>query len=236
MAKCLNYNNLTHGTWLAKGQPRNASLTPSAYLLMNTRNRITAIAVAVIMVSAVGCSDPAAVTAPSPAPNQNLLSGLLGTATGLLQKKAVKWTEQPAAVSVSGYIGRTGGTLSVPQADFRIDFPSGAVDSTTKITVTVVNGDYVTYDMLPHGINFRVPVVVKQGLHNTAAYDSPDVWPTLTGTYVLSDLVPDLLGLFNATEILPSNTYFIIDRNGVRHPDYQVWQIKHFSRYMLASG
>jgi hypothetical protein len=202
---------------------------------MKAFSRICTLAIATVAFSITGCADSSEITGPEVVPQQNLLGGLLGVVDGLLQKKAVKWTDAPGAPSVSAVIGSGGGRMSIPSADFTIDFPAGALSSNTTITVQVVRSSYVTYDMLPHGIRFRVPVTVTQGLHNTAAYDDRGSWSTLTGTYVLGDIIPNLLGLFQATEILNSKTYWIFDTDG-RHPDYQTWQLNHFSRYMLASG
>ena len=202
---------------------------------MKSLARICSLALVTAAISLAGCSEPADLTGPAVTPDQNLLSGLLGTVTDLLEKKAVKWNDSPGSLTVSGVIGAGGGSLSIPRADFRIDFPAGALSRNTTITVNVVRSSYVTYDMLPHGTRFGTPVTVTQGLHNTAAYDDSRSWSTLTGTYVLGDIIPNLLGLFQATEILNSKTYWIFDADG-RHPDHQTWQLNNFSRYMLASG
>ncbi|MDO8502088.1 MAG: hypothetical protein Q7S20_09615 [Gemmatimonadaceae bacterium] len=133
-------------------------------------------------------------------------------------------------------IGAGGGTLSIPSADFTITFPAGAVAVPVSITVSTVNGGYVAYDMLPRGITFAATVLVKQGLHNTEVYDD-DFNRTLVlhGVYIGSDVMPGIDRKVPVTEILPSAIVFTRVR-GKLMPDYLVWQINHFSRYMLASG
>jgi hypothetical protein len=200
---------------------------------MKVTRLVGSLAVVIAGLSAAACGDHSAITAPSTAAPEptNLLFLDLG-----LSKRAVKWESAPGALSVSGTIGRAGGTLSIPGANFTITFPAGALSRSTDITVNAVAGSYVAYDMLPHGINFNVPVTVSQGLANTEAYDDSSLWRGLTGTYTLGDVIPNILGLFRATEILRSTTEWTRDADGSIHPAEQTWQLNHFSRYMLASG
>ncbi|MFN2638029.1 MAG: hypothetical protein ABR585_13470 [Gemmatimonadaceae bacterium] len=195
----------------------------------------------------LSCADsPTGLSAPKNA-NDALLSGLLGgliqtvtqvvgfvgDATGLTIHP-VKWADSRAKVSysVSGTISPWGGTLTIPQADFSITFPMGAVSQPTNITITS-DPSYVAYQMEPHGILFAKPVTVIQRLRNTEVYGSA-LNTQLFGAYIIDDGL-DLSTLLHALEIETSITIFGPPPTS-KLPDTQIWIINHFSRYMLASG
>lgn len=211
---------------------------------------IRSVALTLSITLALSCSSDIAPTAPIMAPTaaqDGLISGLLGVVTNLLGSvlkvivgvveprdvHAVKWA--PSHVnqvrSVSGYIGYGGGTLSIPGSDFTITFPRGALSTTTRITIVSDGSGYVSYDMYPHGITFSTPVIVTQQLRNTAVYGTSQAWNTF-GAYFPQDLL-DLSGTIKAAETT-TTTIFAAPSGGA--PAVQTWQLKHFSRYMLASG
>lgn len=210
---------------------------------------------------AVSCSDYSP-TAPSPAPaspskveaqpEDALLGGLLGGVIGIVTTllgsvlkvigfqsdpngipvNAVKWT--PAHVnesrSVAGTIGPNGGALAIPGSDFIIVFPRGALSRSTQIKIVSDGSEYVSYDMQPHGIKFAKPVIVTQRLTNTSVYGTPNALNAF-GAYFPKD--PLLLGgLLKALEI--ETTTIFSGPNG--QAEVETWQLRHFSRYMLASG
>jgi len=201
---------------------------------------------------ALSCSDYSPTTAPIAAPTQTqdgLLSGLLGLVTGLLgtvlkvvvgvvdpngiEVRAAQWT--PGHVnqvrSVSGTIGYNGGTLAIPGSDFTITFPQGALTQSTAITIISDGSGYVSYDMRPHGLTFAKPVLVTQKLRNTSLYGNPAVWNSF-GAYFPQD--PTILsGLLKAVETTTTTIFAAPDGTA---PAIHVWQLRHFSRYMLASG
>ena len=200
---------------------------------------------------ALSCSDYSP-TAPVAAPTQaqdGLISGLVGLVTGVLgsvlkvivgvvdpngiEVRAVKWA--PAHVnqvrSVSGTIGVNGGTLAIPGSDFTITFPYGALAAPTAITIISDGSGYVSYDMRPHGITFARPVIVTQRLKNTSVYGTSDAWKAV-GAYFPKDPL-DLSGILKALETT-TTTIFSGGSNGT--PEIETWQLRHFSRYMLASG
>jgi len=162
------------------------------------------------------------------------LIGFVGDATGLLAKP-VKWDadRQQVSYSVSGTIDRWGGTLTIPEADFTITFPYGAVSGPTNIKI-VSDPRYVAYTMYPHGIRFAKPVTITQRLKNTEVYGIP-LTSRLFGAYLANDLL-DLDKVLNALEIEASMTIFAPNPENKPLPDTEVWIINHFSRYMLASG
>jgi hypothetical protein len=204
----------------------------------------------VTAVGVVSCTDtiPTQPVAPTTADN-GLLSGIVGGVVNLLGDvihvigfqtdpngipvTAVKWS--PSHVnqvrSVSATIGVNGGTLTIPGSDFTISFPYGALTSSTNITITSDGTGYVTYDMQPHGLTFRKPVVVTQRLNNTAVYGTPKALNSF-GAYFAHDLL-DLSGILRALEI-ETTTIFSNPRSG--QAEVETWLLNHFSRYMLASG
>jgi hypothetical protein len=181
-----------------------------------------------------------------------LLSGVLGLVTGTVNNllgvvlkvvgfksdpngidvKAIKWA--PSHVnqvrSVSAYVGRDGGTLTIPGSDFTITFPQYALRSSTRITITSDASGYVTYDMQPHGLTFDRPVIVTQRLRNTSVYGTPQALNSFCA-YFSKDLL-DLSGILKALEIEQTTIFGSQDGQA----EVQVWQLNHFSRYMLASG
>jgi hypothetical protein len=203
---------------------------------------------------ALSCSDNSP-TAPTPsAPvsairagttQDALLGGLLG---GLLRVVAsvvgfvanadvnvhpVAWNANYVKVphSVSGTITQWGGTLTIPESDFTITFPMGAVSRPTPITITS-DANYAAYAMSPH-MTFAKPVVVTQRLRNTVVYGKPLPSP-IFGAYV-DDSPVDLLGtIFHALEIELSATLYVPGSSSL--PEITTWTVNHFSRYMLASG
>ena len=218
---------------------------------------VRSVALVLTAAVAISCTDaiPTAPSAPVvqatklPAPTaaeKGLLSGLLGgviqtvthivgfvaDATGLTVHP-VKWNDSYANVShtVSSTITPWGGTLRIPESDFTITFPYGAVSQNTTISITS-DPNYVAYKMEPHGIRFAKPVVVTQGLRQTAVYGQP-LNSQLFGAYLSDDLL-DLSQVLHALEIELSTTIFRSGSSSL--PETQVWIINHFSRYMLASG
>ena len=201
----------------------------------------------------VSCSDysPTSPTPPlAPAQAQDgLISGLVGVVTNLLGTvikvieyvydpngipvRAVQWsgTHTNQARTVSGYIGYAGGTLTIPGSDFTITFPQGALSNTTYISITSDASGYVSYDMKPHGLKFAKPVIVTQRLQNTAVYKTPTALNSFC-TYFPQD--PTLLdGILKALEIEKTT---IFSSGPAGEAEVETWELRHFSRYMLASG
>jgi hypothetical protein len=158
---------------------------------------------------------------------------LLTTGT---KAKAVKWGSQHSRVeqSVSALIGPDGGTLSLPESDFTMNIPAGALASPTTITVVSKAGSHVAYEMLPHGLQFLQPVTAVQGLQNTAIYGT-DAGNAVRAAYLPegSDAIDDADDSASPSELQASTTYFYGAKPVAEN---QVWIINHFSRYILVSG
>jgi len=207
---------------------------------------------------ALGCAEsPTGPSAPAPVVSAPIappsdsdpsLLGLIGgvvkllteTVQGVLDPNGipvapVKWapTHTNEVHSVSGTIGYWGGSLTIPESDFTITFPIGALSRATSITIVSDASGFVSYDMQPHGLTFAKPVIVTQRLRNTEANSVPS-GAKLFGAYFEDEalLIGIVKGLLNAVEIVTSVTFSRPDGQA----EYQIWQLKHFSRYMLASG
>lgn len=208
---------------------------------------------------AISCADYTPIE-PIAAPTKaqdGLIGDLLGIVTGLLGSiirviefrsdpngipvTAIKWapTHSNQTRTVSASIGYNGGTLSIPGADFTINFPKGALSTSTWITITSDGSGYVSYDMKPHGLTFARPVIVTQSLKNTAVYRTP-VALNAACAYFSKDPL-DLSGILKAAEIETTTIYSAPSgqQSGQQQqlvPEVETWQLNHFSHYMLASG
>ena len=176
------------------------------------------------------CADPAlqSLTAPvNAAADHGRDSG-----SGNLQLHALWWSDEyRTEIKVSKVIDRSGGRISIPQTGFTMDIPKGALSAPLTITVTA-DTRYVAYKMEPAGTQFAKDVTVTQSLSNTTVAGEP-LRNQLYAAYIRDDSVK-LSGSVPVVEIEPSTTIF--SSTNSRLPVAQVWIIRHFSRYMLASG
>ena len=149
-----------------------------------------------------------------------------------LQLKALWWKDTyDRQISVSKTIDASGGTISLPQTGLTVSFPRGALQSALKITITA-DKDYVAYKFDPAGTQFLKDVTVTQLLDNTTVFGEP-LRNLLYAAYIADDNLK-LSGTLPVLEIEPSTTIF--SALNPLLPQAQVWVIRHFSRYMLASG
>lgn len=149
-----------------------------------------------------------------------------------LNLRAVTWKQPlPSPVVVSQTINEFGGTISIPQTGLTIEFPAGAVSSAVTITVTA-DEQYVGYTMEPAGTQFQKDVRVTQLLNTTSIFGLP-LGANLYAAYIADDNV-DLSGVLPVLELEPSTTIF--SSLSLLLPQAEVWTIRHFSRYILASG
>jgi hypothetical protein len=165
------------------------------------------------------------------APTAPVLGRSLRDATEL-QLKALWWEKKHRDhIRVSKKIGASGGTISIPETGFTMSFPAGAVAAPITITITV-DEKYVAYKMEPAGTKFLKDVTVAQSLATTELNGRPLRSP-LFAAYIANDRL-NLGGKVRVLEIEPSHTIF--SATAPRIPVAHVWIIRHFSRYMLASG
>jgi hypothetical protein len=175
--------------------------------------------------------DPAVASAARASDRTGVLPGALPDAG--IELKALWWNREWEGQSVSKVtqtIDPSGGVIVIPQTGLTLSFPAGAVRAPVAITVTS-DDKYVAYKMEPSGIQFRKDVVVTQLLRFTEVSGRKLRGP-LFAAYIPDDKLK-LSGKIKVLEIEPSHTIFS-PSTGL--PEAQVWLIKHFSRYMLASG
>jgi hypothetical protein len=126
-----------------------------------------------------------------------------------------------------GVIGRDGGTLSLPEAGFSIEFPPNAVRLPTLVSVTALPGTAVAYVFQPHGVVFRRPPIITQDLRGTEAFGNPGLRSTLEGAYV-----PDLAMLAGLTARVRETRPTTVDVAGWK----MRFDVNHFSTYVASSG
>jgi hypothetical protein len=150
-----------------------------------------------------------------------------------VELKALWWNsdwKRQDVVTVKQTIDQSGGVITIPQTGLTMVFPAGAVSVPIEITVTS-DDKYVAYRMEPTGTQFLKNVTVTQLLSFTQLTGRRLRNPLLAA-YIADDRL-SLAGKVPVLEIEPSQTIFS-PSTGL--PQAQVWLIKHFSRYMLASG
>jgi hypothetical protein len=136
-------------------------------------------------------------------------------------------TPLPESYSASAVIGREGGTIAIPEAGFRIDFPANALKGKpTLITVTALAGNDVAYLFEPHGLVFHQNPMITQDLKATAAWQDPSIREDLEGAHFpdLTYLNPD--GTARIKETRPT----VIDVSGWK----MKFNVHHFSGYLAA--
>ncbi|MFL5483074.1 MAG: hypothetical protein ACJ8AK_12915 [Gemmatimonadaceae bacterium] len=185
------------------------------------------------------CADPAlqSLTAPLDAaaakgPGSGSVTSSINNAAADLELHALWWSNKgKTQVKVSQRVDQSGGRISIPETGFTMDIPAGALGSALTITVTA-DEKYVAYKMEPTGTQFKKDVTITQSLRNTTVAGQP-LRTSIFAAYISDDKVK-LSGKVPVLEIEPSTTIF--SPLNARLPEAQVWIIRHFSRYMLASG
>ena len=196
--------------------------------------RITRGAVLAVAAFALGCGDaptsPVAARRPAAQPaNADLLGGLLGGLTGTVTS-VVSALLRPAPlaqdITVSKVIGTAGGTISIPEAGFKLIVPSGAVSSNTTFTVTALAGNMYAYEFGPHGMKFAKPLTFVQnvglvgGLLSSLGpkggyFADRSALDYTNSTATVSETIPAVYNLLNGTI---------------------TFSVAHFSGYMVSSG
>jgi hypothetical protein len=231
----LQFNDLMVGMAVALGAPVTLVTHLPGRIVINRFIRSFSLLVAACVIAS--CSDsllqsPTAPLNPTTAfAKGSDKTGALPDAS--LQLKALWWNSDWKAqdvIRVKQTINPSGGVISIPRTGLTMSFPAGAVSAPIEITVTS-DDKYVAYRMEPSGTQFLKDVTVTQLLSFTQVSGKRLKNPLLAA-YIPDDKV-SLAGKIQVLEIEPSQTIFS-PRTGL--PEAQVWLIKHFSRYMLASG
>jgi hypothetical protein len=176
------------------------------------------------------CSD-SGVLGPDGLPTSPTLADAPRNVAGL-ELKALWWKDRGKTLApVSQTIGVLGGTITIPETGLTISFPAGAVAAPITITITP-DADYVAYKMEPAGTQFLAPVIVIQSIPHTEL-DGRQLTKPLFAAYIADDKL-SLSGNVPVSELEPAQTIF--SPLSPLIPQSYVWIIRHFSRYMLASG
>jgi len=131
-------------------------------------------------------------------------------------------------VTATRTIGLLGGVIALPSAGLTFIVPPGAVLQNTKITVTAPAGNLVAYTFAPHGLKFLVPATAAVDLRNTTAYGNATLLSVLQAGYFTDDLSnAQQTGLETVQELLSVQ---------VQLGSTAVFEVPHFSGYLLASG
>ena len=183
------------------------------------------------------CADPAlqSLTAPTSAADLGRGTGAVTSTLSNaadLELHALWWSKKhKSEIKVSARVDRSGGRISIPETGFTMDIPADALSAPVTITVTA-DDKYVAYKMEPTGTQFQKDVTITQSLRVTTVAGQP-LRTQLYAAYIADDNVK-LSGKVPVLEIEPSTTLF--SPLNALLPEAQVWIIRHFSRYMLASG
>jgi hypothetical protein len=169
------------------------------------------------------CVDQTQVTAPNEFTAISRPAQVFSSPVGV---QAVAWGKSHSARSytASATIGGEGGSLEIRGCDMTLVVPPGAISKATQISATCVNDGFVGYSFEPHGLRFKQPVIVTQGLSNVQSKIGADA---LFAAY-----------LDDASEVISANGR----ANAIELPaisvsgKVQTWLLHHFSRYILASG
>ena len=164
-------------------------------------------------------STPVAPTAGTPTPSSAL--------AGLLPVRGVTRSAPLAAdISVSAVIGKTGGTITIPEAGLTLVVPPNAVESDVKFTATALAGRAVAYDFQPHGTKFAVPLTFQQDLRKTSLFGTLTA-PVLNGAYFADkQQINRQSGLGLVNEVIPATVDVLRSRVG--------FPIEHFSGYLVS--
>ena len=146
---------------------------------------------------------------------------------GLLPVRAVTRAAPLASdISVSAVIGKSGGTISIPEAGLTLVVPKGAVSSDVKFTATALAGKIVAYDFQPHGTTFAVPLQFSQDLRKTSLLATLTA-PLLDGAYFTdASMLNQASGTALVSELRTATVNLLQFRAS--------FPINHFSGYLVS--
>jgi hypothetical protein len=164
-----------------------------------------------LLFAAVGCNEGSMVTpvdVPGGVGIESDFYGILSTPDDPALLDAGKVYGSMVSASVGGMVSNSRVTL---------EFPAGALDKDTYVTMMMVDKDNLVVEFGPHGLEFNKPVTITWKLVGTAKEDRAE------GT-VIKWRNPET-GLLEEITNLP-----------VDHPNRVKGVLEHFSDYELAGG
>src|SRR5688500_3260342 len=180
--------------------------------------------VAAALAFALGaCSDSSSPLSPLPpeASESNSGPGSLssGSGSGSYNLTVLKRTTPLLTDEVkSARVGLLGAVIVLPKAGLTVVVPPLAAPLGTTITVKAPKGDLVGYEFGPHGIRFKLPVVLTQDMTKT---NSTGLLKPIVGGYYTGPLGP----VVECLELLKVNLLNLI----------AVMPVTHFSGYVIAT-
>jgi hypothetical protein len=199
-------------------------------MLRRTAFRSLLLAVGASLLASCGDLGLTSPAGPAAAVSTPVVAAAVKPTAGVLLQ-AIWWKKQlKTPLRVTRTIGPAGGSIVIPETGLTVSFPAGAVDKPLAITITS-DDKYVAYKMEPSGTKFLKDVTVTQQLDATQIFGLP-LKNKLYAAYIPDDNTK-LAGKVPVLEIEPSTTIF--SALSALLPQAQVWSIRHFSRYMLAS-
>jgi hypothetical protein len=175
----------------------------------------------------LSCADAPDVTGPASVDGQAASRLLLPAPT----QYNVVTRNVPLATAETGSrtVGLLGGTITLPVSGLTVVVPPFAVTQSTVITVTAVPGQLLAYEFQPHGQQFMVPLIVRQNLTGTSAYQGGVLPSVLYAGYFANVLDLDqLAGTAMITELL--GTSISVWNTSVSFPVF------HFSGWLIGTG
>lgn len=157
--------------------------------------------------------------------NIPLIDNLLGTGdTVIVLQRA---TPLASNITATKIIGRSGGTLSLPEAGLTVTVPYGAVSYPTTFSVTALAGRPIAYEFGPHGSQFAKPLTMTQDLRVTYLNQASLQYLHFhAGYFTSSTNLIDFLLRAVVSELLPASAS--ADDMSVR------FNVSHFSGYLVA--
>lgn len=144
--------------------------------MSRTRVRFNAFAIlacSALLFASFGCSNPGTVMAPDSAP-------VVVTSPDFIHILSTSKGDPFAATarSVSNTVfAEFGGTVS--NGRVTLEFPAGALDQDTEITIDMYRDGTLGVELGPHGIQFNKPVLMSMSLRGTSAEGLADQTSTL---------------------------------------------------------
>lgn len=127
-------------------------------------------------------------------------------------------------------VGPEGTVVNHSSTGLTITVPPGALAANTHITVTALKGGPIAYQLEPHGLQFAVPLQLRQSLRGAKIpRGTLSSAPLVVGYFADDALTTDpVTGQARVVEILP----LLVDVKG----QAAILSIHHFSGYTVASA
>lgn len=166
------------------------------------------------------CSDVSSPMAPPPEASQSNSGGDGPSGSGKSYSMTALTRKAPLASDevATAKVGLLGATLTLPKSGLTMVVPPLAAPLGTQITVRAPAGDLVGYEFSPHGLQFKLPVILTQDLTKT---NSTGLLKPLVGGYYTGTLSP----VVKCLELLQVKLLNLV----------AIMSVNHFSGYVIAT-